>query len=237
MGESPARVLVVDDESSLRRVLRITLSAVGFAVADEANGELAIARLQVEPFDVALLDVNMPGMGGIAACRLLRQQHPRLGILMLTVRSGYRDRVEALEAGADDYVVKPFHLGELVARLHALVRRAHRMAPGEAPAGGERPIRIGELELNRQNRSLTISGEPTHLTPNEFALLYCLMSRAGELVSHKEIFRSVWGGEENGDAECLRSLVRQVRRKIEPRPAEPIYLLSAPGFGYRFRAG
>ena len=231
MANPATRVLVVDDESSLRRVLRVSLTAMGFVVSEESNGERAMERLRAESFDAVLLDVNMPGMGGFATCRLLRHQHPQLGILMLTVRNGRDDRIEALEGGADDYIVKPFDLPELVARLRAVLRRA-RPTPPEVLA----PIRIGELELNWQSRSLTKSGQPVHITPNEFALLHCLMSRAGELVSHIDVFRAVWEQAE-GDPRRLRSLVRQLRKKIEPSAEEPTYLLTEPGFGYRFRAG
>jgi two-component system, OmpR family, KDP operon response regulator KdpE len=211
--------------------LRTTLGSLGFAVGEEPNGERAIERLRAEPFDAVLLDSNMPGMGGVATCRMLRRQHPELGILMLTVRDRCDDRIEAFGAGADDYVVKPFDLPELVARLKAAMRRA-RSVRREEPL----TIRIGELELNSQNRSLTKADQPVHLTPNEFALLRCLMSHPGELVLHKEVFRAVWQLEGVGDLRRLRSLVRQLRKKIEPNPAEPKYLFSEPGFGHRFRA-
>ncbi len=222
----------MDDEPSLRRVLRTTLTTMGFAVGEEPNGELAIGRLRAERFDGVLLDVNMPGMGGVATCRLLRRQHPELAILMVTVRDSYDDKIEALEAGADDYVVKPFHLPELVARIRAVIRRTRLPSADEST-----PIRIGELELNWQDRSFTRSGQPVRLTPHEFALLHCLMSRAGELVPHTDVFRAVWEEEEAGDLRRLRSLVCQLRKKIEQYPAQPMYLVAEPGFGYRFRAG
>ncbi len=229
-NDSRGRILVVDDESSLRRVFRATLTTMGFAVGEEPNGERAIERLCAEPFDAVLLDINMPGIGGVATCRMLRRQHPKLGIVMVTVRDRPDDKIEALDAGADDYVVKPFHLPELVARLLAVLRRARPAAVDESP-----PIRIGELELNWQNRSLTRSGLLVHLTPNEFALLQLLMSRAGELVPHTDVFRAVWE-EEVGDPRRLRSLVRLLRKKIELNAEKPTYLLTEPGFGYRFRA-
>ena len=151
---------------------------------------------------------------------------------MLTVRNGRDDRVEALEGGADDYVVKPFDLPKLVARLRAVLRRVRPM-PQEVAA----PIRIGELELDWKSRSLTKSGQPVHLTPHEFALLHCLMARAGELVPHTDVFRALWDQDEAEDLRRLRSLVRQLRKKIEPNAEEPTYLLTDPGFGYRFRVG
>ena len=230
--ESRARVLVVDDELSLRRVLSTTLTTMGFIVSVQPTGEQAIECVRNELFDAVLLDINMPGMGGMATCRLLRRQYPRLGILMVTVRQDPKDKIEALEAGADDYVVKPYDLPELVARLRAVVRRTRLTSADEST-----PIRIGDLELDCQNRSLTRSGQTVHLTPNEFALLHCLMSRAGELVPHTEVFRVLWEDDEDGDIRRLRSLVRQLRKKIELNAEDPTYLLTEPGFGYRFRAG
>jgi two-component system, OmpR family, KDP operon response regulator KdpE len=229
--DSHARILVVDDESSLRRALSASLTMMGFIVSAQPTGEQAIECVRNELFDAVLLDINMPGMGGMATCRVLRQQYPRLGILMVTVRQDPKDKVEALEAGADDYVVKPFHLPELVARLRAVVRRTRLTSPDEPT-----PIRIGDLELSWRDRSLTKSGQPVHLTPNEFALLHHLMSHAGELVPHSDVFRALWEQEEGGDPRRLRSLVRQLRKKIESNAEEPTYLVTEPGFGYRFRA-
>lgn len=186
MSDSQVKVLVVDDESSLRRALSLTLPAMGFMVSTEPTGEQAIESLRKEPFDAVLLDLYMPGIGGMATCRIMRQQHKQLGILMLTLRQHRKDKVEALEADADDYIVKPFDLSELAARLRAVVRRARSSAPAEAA-----PIRIGDLALNRQNRSLTKSGQLVPLTPNEFALLECLMSQAGRLVPHRDVFHAV----------------------------------------------
>jgi len=226
-----ARILVVDDEPSVRRVLRASLTAMGFVIGEESDGERALERLRAEPFDAVLLDVNMPGMGGFATCRLLRQHHPHLGILMLTVRNGRDDRVEALEGGADDYIVKPFDLPELVSRLRAVLRRV-RTIPKENQDNSV-PIRLGELELKLKDRSVVKSGHTVHLTPNEFTLLHCLMSHAGELVSYADVFRAVWQQEGVADQRRLRSLVHQLRKKIEIRPEEPTYIVTEPGFGYR----
>jgi two-component system, OmpR family, KDP operon response regulator KdpE len=230
--DSHARILVVDDESSLRRVLSTSLTMMGFIVSVEPTGEQAIECVRSELFDAVLLDLNMPGIGGMATCRVLRQQYPRLGILMVTVRQDPKDKIEALEAGADDYIVKPFDLLELVARLRTVIRRTRLSSPDRST-----PIRIGDLELNWRERSLTRSGQSVHLTPNEFALLHCLMSRAGELVLHADVVRLLWDQDEGGDLRRLRSLVYQLRKKIELNAEEPTYLLSEPGFGYRFRSG
>ena len=205
---------------------------MGFIVSVEPTGEQAIECVRSELFDAVLLDLNMPGIGGMATCRVLRQQYPRLGILMVTVRQDPKDKIEALEAGADDYIVKPFDLLELVARLRTVIRRTRLSSPDRST-----PIRIGDLELNWRERSLTRSGQSVHLTPNEFALLHCLMSRAGELVLHADVVRLLWDQDEGGDLRRLRSLVYQLRKKIELNAEEPTYLLSEPGFGYRFRSG
>jgi two-component system KDP operon response regulator KdpE len=203
---------------------------MGFAVTTESNGERAIEVLRAGLFEAVLLNINMPGIGGIATCRLVRHRYPQLAILTLTIRQGSQEKIEALEAGADDCIVKPFDMLELVARLRAVIRRV-RPSPITSS-----PIRIGELELSWHNRSLTRSGQPVHLTPNEFALLYCLMSHADELVPHTDVFRAVWGQEAVRDSRRLRSLVRGLRKKIEPHPAEPRYLVTEPGFGYRFES-
>ena len=231
MNETRDRILIVDDESSIRRTLRTTLTAMGFTTADEATGERAIEHLGYESFDAVLLDVNMPGMGGIATCRLLRRQYPQLGILMLTVRDRQDDKVEALEAGADDYVVKPFQLRELAARLRAVIRR---LRSATAPVGPD--IRIGILELNVERRLLTRNGEPVHLTPKEFELLHYLMTHAGIPVPHARLLQAVWGPEYGGESEYLRTFIRQIRKKIEPNAAEPEYLITDHYVGYRFRA-
>ena len=227
MKDPQGKVLVVDDEPAIRRALGTTLAAMGFAVAAEPSGERAIEHLRVEHVDAVLLDINMPGMGGIAACRALREWQPELGILMLTVRDRQDDKVAALDAGADDYVVKPFHVRELAARLRALLRRVRPSAL----------IRIGELELNTERRLLTRCGEVIHLTPKEFDLLHYLMSHAGGLVPHARLLQAVWGPEYGGELEYLRTFIRQLRKKIEPDPAEPTYLLTEPYAGYRFRPG
>lgn len=231
MGNPTTRVLVLDDEASSRVALKAALTAKGFTVSAEPTGQEAIELLRTELFDAVVLDPDMPGIGGVATCRLLRRQYPQLGILILTVRQGRQDKIEALEGGADDYIVKPFDLPELVARVRAVIRRVRPIPPNEPVS-----IRIGELELNRQERTLTKAGQPVHLTPNEFALLHCLMSHAGELVPYKELFRVIWDLERGGDRRRLRTLVRQMRKKIQPCGTSFSYLGTEPGFGYRFRA-
>jgi two-component system KDP operon response regulator KdpE len=223
------KILIVDDESSIRRALRATLRELGFEVLDAARGEEAVSLVRAVKFAAILLDINMPGMGGIEACRRIRQSAPKLSILMLTVRDSEDDKVEALEAGADDYVTKPFALRELTARIRAAVRR------GQAPsAASGAPIRIGEIELDPQRRLVQKSGQAIHFTPKEFDLLHYLMSHPGFPITHARLLSSVWGPEYGGELEYLRTFIRQLRKKLEDDPASPQYLLTDAYVGYRF---
>jgi two-component system KDP operon response regulator KdpE len=223
------KVLIVDDESAIRRAVHNTLHSMGFEVDEASTGEEAIELLRAASRDVVLLDVNMPGMGGIRACREIRRRLPRLGILMLTVRDDEEDKIAALDAGADDYVTKPFHIRELAARIRAAVRRA---AVGAVDP--EAVIQIGQLELDPARRLVRRDGEVVHLTPKEFDLLHYLMAHAGLPVTHARLLHAVWGPEYGGELEYLRTFVRQLRKKLEEDPSEPVYLLTDSHVGYRF---
>ena len=224
-------ILVTDDDPELRRVLRRTLDALGFEVAESANGEQALKAVESRPFDAVLLDVNMPGIGGIAACREIRRRAPRLQILMLTVRDQEEDKVEALDAGADDYITKPFSIPELAARLRSAVRRS---TTTELETGA--PIIIGDIELDPARRIVRKADSVLRLTPKEFDLLHYLMSRPGLPVAHVKLLRAVWGDEYGQEVEYLRTFVHQLRKKLEDDPSSPEYLLTELHFGYRFRA-
>ena len=180
-------------------------------------------------YDVVLLDINMPGIGGIRACREMRKSLPRLGILMLTVRDSEEDKVAALDAGADDYITKPFNIRELAARIRAAVRRS-----SASRADPDAVIRIGNIELDPARRLVRKAGEPVHLTPKEFDLLHYLMAHAGLPITHARLLHAVWGPEYGGELEYLRTFVRQLRKKLEDDPAEPAYLLTDSHIGYRF---
>ncbi|MBV8551133.1 MAG: response regulator transcription factor [Acidobacteriaceae bacterium] len=229
MNETAGRVLVVDDESTIRQALGTTLNALGFRTETAANGDDALAAVRRDRFEAVLLDINMPGISGIDTCREMRRVAPWLPILMLTVRDSENDIVNALDAGADDYITKPFHIKELTARLRASVRRVRAM-PREAPA----VLSIGEIELDPDRRSVKKSGEAVRLTPKEFELLHYLMAHAGICITHSRLLRAVWGPEYGNELEYLRTFVRQLRKKIEEDPAKPIYLLTDPYVGYRF---
>lgn len=230
MSPSQGRVLVVDDEPSIRRALHNVLSTLGFDIEEASRGEQAIAFVRTERYDAALLDINMPGMGGIEACRTLRRLFPRLPILMLTVRDSEDDKIEALDAGADDYVTKPFQMGELMARVRAAVRRSHAIHDDN-----DSLITIGDIELDLERRLVRKLGNIIHLTPKEFDLLYYLMSHAGKPLTHARLLSSVWGIEYGSESEYLRTYMRQLRKKLEKNPARPEYLLTESHFGYRFR--
>ena len=221
-------VLVIDDEPPLRSVLRTSLSARGFVVEEAGSGELALEIIPQRAFDIILLDINMPGMGGLEACRRIRTLTPHIGIVMVTVRDAERDVVRALDAGADDYITKPFRFGELVARMHAVLRRRD---PGEAPGAA---LQAGNLEIDFERRVLRRAGKVVHLTPTEFELLALLMKNQGMPLTHARLLNSIWGPEYREQLEYLRSYVRALRKKIEDDPSRPKYILTEPWLGYRF---
>jgi len=223
-------VLVTDDDPDLRRVLRRTLDALGFEVSESANGEQAVRTAAARAFDAVLMDANMPGIGGIEACRELRKNAPRLQILMLTVRDKEADKIAALDAGADDYITKPFSIPELAARLRSAVRRSTTTV-----VDSRMPIAIGGIELDPERRIVRKSGALLRLTPKEFDLLHYLMSHPGIPVAHSKLLRAVWGEEYGQELEYLRTFVHQLRRKLEADPSAPEYLLTELHFGYRFR--
>jgi two-component system KDP operon response regulator KdpE len=229
MSQPVLRILVVDDESAIRRALRPPLIELGFQVTDALRGEEALQLLRAAVYDVVLLDINMPGIGGIETLRRIRAFAPRLPILMLTVRDGEEEKVEALELGADDYVTKPFSTRELIARIRTAVRRLR--APIRAE---DAPIEIGEIRLDPVKRVVTRRGEPVHLTRKEFDILHCLMSRAGRVITYAKLLTAVWGADCREEVEYLRTFVRQLRKKIEDDPSNPVYLLTDVYVGYRF---
>jgi two-component system KDP operon response regulator KdpE len=223
------RILVVDDESAIRRALRPPLVELGFQVFEASRGEEALQVLRAAVYDAVLLDVNMPGIGGVETLRRIRAFAPRLPVLMLTVRDQEAEKVEALDLGADDYVTKPFSTRELIARIRAAVRRVK--APLRAD---DAPIEIGEIRLEPVRRLVTRRGQAVHLTRKEFDILHCLMSRAGRVVTYAKLLTAVWGADCREEVEYLRTFVRQLRKKIEDDPSNPLYLLTDVYVGYRF---
>jgi len=222
-----ATILVVDDEPQIRRVLRSTLSSQGYVITEAKTGEEAVESVRKNKPDLVLLDVNMPGMGGVEACREIRRSS-EAPIIMLTVRNAERDKVAALDAGADDYVVKPFGIEELLARIRAALRR---FAPGDAMP----PYVSKELTLDFESRQLTVRGQEVHLTPKEFDVLKHLIGNQGKPLTHRRILQSVWGPDYGEETENLRVVINQLRKKIETDPAHPKYIRTEPWVGYRFQ--
>ena len=224
------RLLIVEDDSALRRSLHTTLGSLGFDVSEAGNGEDALANLRMADFEAVLLDINMPGIGGIETCRRIRHISTKLQILMLTVRDDEDDKVEALEAGADDYVTKPFQSRELTARIRTAIRRFR--AP-EAPA--DMTIVIGSIVLDPVRRRVERSGIEVHLTAREFNALQLLMTQAGRPITHARLLGALRGPEFVNDHAYVRVLIGQLRKKLEDDPANPTYLLTDSHIGYRFR--
>ncbi len=230
---SAAHILVVDDDPQIRRVMRTTLTAHGYDVADARAGEEALERLLSENYDLVLLDMNMPGIGGLETCRAIRSGRSGfdLAIIMLTVRNTEKDRVEALDAGADDYVTKPFSTPELLARIRAALRRM----PLTLEGGPQRITLEQDIDIDFQSRHVRVRGREVRLTPKEFLLLRYLVARPNKTIAHRELLQAVWGPDYGHELEYLRVFVNQLRKKIEPNPAKPKYLLTEPWVGYRFR--
>jgi two-component system KDP operon response regulator KdpE len=224
---SLGRVLVVDDEPQIRRVLRSALAARGYEVHDAPSGEDALACLRQNRFDLVLLDVNMPGMGGLQACREIRAGSAT-AIIMLTVSDSEEDKVGALDAGADDYVTKPFGMPELLARIRAALRRL--------PAYPERDqaVVVGELQINFMLRRVIARDREIRLTPKEFDLLHYLIANPNVPIPHARLLQAVWGPDYGDQLQYLRVFVNQLRKKIEPDPAHPRYILTEPWVGYTF---
>ena len=230
--KSQGTVLIVEDDPALRRTLRTTLDALGFDIGEACNGEEALLRLRMVDYEAVLLDLNMPGMGGIETCRKIRRAFTRLSILILTVRDAEDDKVEALDAGADDYITKPFQIRELTARLRSAVRRFR--AP-ETPS--DLPIAIGDVMLDPARHRVERSGVEVRLTPREFDALRFLMEHAGRPVTHAQLLAALRGPGYGEDREYLRVLIGQIRKKLEDNAANPAYILTDSYIGYRFRQG
>jgi two-component system KDP operon response regulator KdpE len=223
-------ILIVDDDPAFRRGLAASLKTSGYLVDLARNAEEALHYVRERPVDIVLLDVNMPEIGGMEACQRIRALAPRSGIVMLTVRDAEDDKVQALEAGADDYITKPFRLRELIARMRAVLRRTGADAALNIPI-----LRAGQLELEMEGRTLRKSGSEIHLSPKEFELLAFLMRHKDIPITHARLLRAVWGSEYGNEPQYLRSYVKTLRKKIEDDPACPEYILTEPWVGYRLR--
>jgi len=229
MNGPSIRVLLVDDEVAIRRALRTPLNELGFQTEEASRSEEALHLVRTESFDVVLLDIQMPGIGGMKTLARLRALAPRLPILMLTVQDSEEQKVEALECGADDYITKPFSIRECIARIRSAVRRAQTPERKE-----DAPVQIGNIQILPIRRLVSKSGRFIHLTRKEYDILHYLMINAGRAVTYGKLLGSVWGLEYRSEVDYLRTFIRQLRKKIEDDPSNPKYLLTDPYVGYRF---
>jgi len=225
---SSGRILVVDDEPQIRRVMRMTLPGEGYEVEDARTGEEALDKLRAGRYDLMLLDWNLPGMGGLEACRQVRSSSD-VAIIMLTIRNAEQDKVQALDAGADDFITKPFSMPELLARIRAALRRMPT-----APESGPAHLKLENAEVDFQSRKLIVDGNEVRLTPKEFDLLRYMVTHANKAIPHRELLQAVWGPDYGEQVEYLRVFIKQLRRKLEPAPDKPQYILTEPWVGYRF---
>jgi two-component system KDP operon response regulator KdpE len=219
------RILIVDDEPQIRRVLRTALTGRDYEVHEAKTGEEALLAIREQRFDLVLLDVNMPGIGGLEACREMRSTS-EVAIIMLTVRDTEQDKVAALDAGADDYITKPFGMPELLARIRAALRRV--------PSSVVDTLLLDGVEINLGTRLVKTRGHEFHLTPKEFDLIHYLIANANTTIPHAKLLQAVWGPDYGDQVEYLRVFINQLRKKIEPDPSHPRLLLTEPWVGYRF---
>lgn len=225
---SAGRIMVVDDQAKIRRFLRSTLVAEGYEVNEAKSGETALENIREVRPDLVVLDMNMAGMGGLAACRSIRKDSD-IAIIMLTVRNSEEDKVAALDAGADDFVTKPFSTPELMARIRAALRRV--------PSAQSSPtkIRLGDVVINFDERTVSREGMSTHLTPKELDLLRYLIQHPNKVLSHRELLQAVWGPDYGDQVDYLRVFIKNLRRKLEADPESPQYIATEPWVGYRLK--
>jgi two-component system KDP operon response regulator KdpE len=227
MSEPGVRVLVVDDERPIRRFLQASLSAHGCTVFEAATGQEALSAVATDRPDVVILDLGLPDIDGIEVTRQLREW-TSIPIIILSVREHEADKIAALDAGADDYLTKPFGVGELLARLRVALRHATQPA-------GESTFTTGDLTVDLVRRVVAVGGHEIQLTPTEYDLLRVLVTNAGKVLTHRQLLRQVWGLGYEAETHLLRVNMSNLRRKIEPTPTQPTYVITEPGVGYRLR--
>ncbi|HKP11092.1 MAG TPA: response regulator transcription factor [Blastocatellia bacterium] len=228
-GTEKPTILVVDDEPQILRVMRVSLPARGYDIVTAADGEQALDEMRKQMPDLIILDLAMPGMGGLEACRRVRE-FSSVPIIVLSAKGAESDKIAALDMGADDYVTKPFSLDELLARVRAVMRRSLADSDGAV-------LNVGDLMIDAHERRVTMSGTEIRLTPKEFEVLKYLASNSGRVVTHRKLLQAVWGIESTEQTEYLRVFINQLRRKIEPDPQNPRYITTEPWVGYRFNPG
>lgn len=224
-----AKILVVDDEPQLRRVMRGALTKQGYIVGDARSGDAALEMLRKDRYDLVILDRNMPGLSGVETCHTIRQNSD-VGIIMLTVRKAEADRIEALDAGADDYVTKPFSMPELFARIRANLRRVPL-----SPRQGSPVITFDGISVDLNSHHISVQGRDVRLTPKQSEVLHYLVTNPNVSIPHAKILQAIWGPDYGNEVEYLHVVINQLRKKIEPDPSNPRYILTEPWFGYRFQ--
>jgi len=225
MTTEGARVLVVDDERQIRRMLRAALEGYGYNIGEAASGREGLSQTSIFHPDLIVLDLGLPDIDGIDVIRNLRDW-TQIPIIVLSVREHEDDKIKALDAGADDYVTKPFSMGELLARLRVALRRA-------AKSDDEPILTFGELSVDLARRNVAMRGEEVKLTPTEYEVLKYLVQQAGRVVTHRQLLRAIWGSNYQEESQYLRVYIGQLRRKIESDPSQPTYIITEPGVGYR----
>ena len=225
---SATKILVVDDDPQIRRLMRSALTRQNYVVVDARSGEEALSRIREDRYDLILLDRNMPGISGLEACHQIRATSD-VAIIMLTIRNKEAEKIEALDAGADDYVTKPFSMPELLARIRANLRRVP-LAPKEGPP----VLSFGEVTVNLGSRQVLVGGQHVRLRRKEFDVLCYLITNPNVVVPHRLIIQAIWGPDYGKEVEYLHVIVNQIRHKIEPEPSKPQYILTEPRVGYRF---
>src|SRR5437016_6927829 len=228
---SKGNILVVDDEPQITRVLKTTLSSQGYGVRTASDGDEAVQLMKEWTPDLVITDLRMPNLGGLELCRYVRAIS-RVPIIVLSVKGEERIKVEARDAGADDYVTKPFGMDELLARVRAALRRALSAASSEITA-----FTTGDFQADLEARRITVRGQEVHLTPKEYDLLIYFISHPGKVLTHRVLLGAVWGGDYAEQTEYLRVFIGQLRKKIELDPAQPQYILTEPWIGHRFNLG
>lgn len=221
------RVLVVDDEPAIRTFLRVSLAAHDYTVFEAENGQTAIASVTASRPDILILDLGLPDMDGIEVTRLLREW-TQLPIIILSVRGQEADKIAALDAGADDYLTKPFGAGELLARMRTALRHV-------AQTANDPVFTTGDLSVDLTRRTVSLAGREVQLTPTEYDLLKVLVTHSGKVLTHRQLLREVWGGEYDQEMHILRVNISNLRHKLEPDPVRPQYIVTEPGVGYRLR--
>ncbi len=227
------RILIVDDEPQITRVLRRSLTTHGYDVRVASDGLAALQTFGDWPPDLVVTDLSMPNTDGLQLCRNLRAIS-QLPIIVLSVRGEERTKVQALDAGADDYLTKPFGMDELLARIRAALRRAQAAQSNDVVSP---VLEVGDFRIDLENRSVAVKSTEVHLTPKEYDLMIYLVSHPGKVLTHRTLLAAIWGGESVEQTEYLRVFVGQLRKKIEPQPATPRYILTEPWIGYRFDPG